>query len=63
MNLSADYDKLLEQTKLEEIEWFKEEFDQLFNNKNGKYTDGDKYLANQILDNFTSNIHILNNKE
>lgn len=61
MNLSADFEKLLVDVKQEELVWFEEEFDQLFTNKNGKFSEVDKKTANQILDNLTENIKMLKN--
>lgn len=61
MNLSADFEKLLVDVKQEELVWFEEEFDQLFTDKNGKFTKVDKKTANQILDNLTENINMLKN--
>ena len=63
MNLSADYEKLLTDTKREELMWFEDEFDCLFLNKKGKFSEAEKKTANQILDNLTENINMLRNDE
>jgi len=63
MNLSADYEKLLKDTKREELRWFEDEFDCLFLNKKGKFTAAEKKTANQILDNLTEKINMLRNDD
>ena len=63
MNLSADYEKLLSDVKREELVWIEEEFECLFSNKKGKFTDADKETANHILDNLTENINMLKNDD
>ena len=51
MNVSGDYDKILEDTLKEELEWLEQEFELLFRPKKEKYTKKDITMGNQILDN------------
>lgn len=58
MNLTADYEKILEDNVKEELEWLEAELSLLFKQKmlRGKYSKDDISLGNQILDNVIENI-------
>ncbi len=58
MNLTADYEKILEDNSKEELEWLEAELNLLFKQKmlRGKYSKDDISLGNQILDNVIENI-------
>jgi hypothetical protein len=53
MNLSGDYEKILEENLKDELEWLEQEFEYLFKQKKLKncYTKDDISIGNQILDN------------
>ena len=51
MYYHADYDELLEDSLIEELEWLKEEFEFLFKSEKYCSTEKDKQLANQIIEN------------
>ncbi|MHA1294313.1 MAG: hypothetical protein ACTSQJ_16820 [Promethearchaeota archaeon] len=63
MNISVDYEKLLEETLLEELNWFEEEFDSLFEKKIDNYSKQDLNIGTKILDNLTKKINNLNNEK
>jgi len=58
MNLSGDYEKILEDNLKDELEWLMEEFEFLFKQKMLKhcYTKDDISIGNQILDNLIDSI-------
>lgn len=58
MNLSGDYEKILEDNLKDELEWLEQEFEFLFKQKKLKhcYTKDDISIGNQILDNVIDNI-------
>ncbi|MFX0080994.1 MAG: hypothetical protein ACFE94_04500 [Candidatus Hodarchaeota archaeon] len=58
MNLSGDYEKILEDNLKDELEWLEQEFEFLFRQKKLKrcYTKDDISIGNQILDNVIDNI-------
>ncbi|MFW9990058.1 MAG: hypothetical protein ACFFC3_15540 [Candidatus Odinarchaeota archaeon] len=58
-----DYEKLIEDTLKDELDWLVEEFDQLFKEKNKKYTQEDITIANQILDQVIDGIKTNNSEE
>lgn len=63
MNISADFDKLLEDSLKHQIEWYVEEFNELYGS-NGNDNDPsklDKSIANHILSTLTENIDFKNN--
>ncbi|MFW9772888.1 MAG: hypothetical protein ACFFB4_14310 [Promethearchaeota archaeon] len=49
MYYCGDYDDLLEDSLIEELEWLREEFDLLFKFKKHNTSDKDKQLANQMI--------------
>lgn len=65
MNLSADYEKLLEDNLKNDLEWLQEEMNMLFKQKMLKhcYSKDDISLGNQILDNVIDNIKANNNEQ
>jgi len=62
MNISGDYNKILEETKQDDLIWFKEEFDLFFKNKKGKLTKKDINIANMMINHLTLNMNLLDNK-
>ena len=60
MNISANYDKILEDSKKEDLAWIEEEFDLLFKNK--KCSKEDKKTVEKILNNLMSDIGMLQNE-
>lgn len=58
MNPSGDYEKILEDTLKDELEWLEQEFEFLFKQKKLKhcYTKDDISIGNQILDNVIDSI-------
>lgn len=58
MNLSGDYEKILEDNLKDELGWLLQEFEFLFKQKMLKncYTKDDISIGNQILDNVIDNI-------
>ncbi len=63
MNVSGDYEKLLEDNLKEELDWLEQEFSILFKFKKDKYTKEDFNLGSMILDNVIDNIKTNNNEE
>lgn len=49
MYYCGDYDDLLEDSLIEELEWLREEFELLFKPKRQNLSDKDKELANQMI--------------
>ena len=56
MNISGDYEKLLEDNLRDELTWLEEEFNFLFKPKRENYTNHDLSLGTKILDNVIDNI-------
>lgn len=58
MNISADYEKILEDNLKNELDWLEQEFEILFRQKKLKhsYTKNDISLGSKILDNVIENI-------
>lgn len=65
MNLSGDYEKILEDTLKNELEWLEEELHLIFRQKQLKhcYSKDDISIGNQILDNVIDKIKSNNNKQ
>ncbi|MFX1374812.1 MAG: hypothetical protein ACFFA0_03265 [Promethearchaeota archaeon] len=65
MNLSGDYEKILEDNLKNELEWLEQEFELLFKQKKLKhcYTKEDISIGNQILDNVIENIRNNNSEQ
>ena len=62
VNINEDYEKVLQDSLRDELEWIEAEFELLFKNKKEKSKD-DISLGNQILDNFIDNIKTDNSEE
>jgi len=56
MNVSGDYEKLLEDNLKDELNWLEEEFKFLFKSTREKYTKHEITLGSKILDNVIDNI-------
>ena len=63
MNVSGDYDKLLEDTLKNELEWLEQEFELLFRNKKNKCSRKDITMATSILDNVVDNLKMNSNDQ
>ncbi|MFX1313908.1 MAG: hypothetical protein ACFFHD_15060 [Promethearchaeota archaeon] len=59
----GDYEDLLEDSLIEELEWLKEEFEFLFKSRKHHPTDKDKQLANQMIENVFNKIDFLDDKQ
>ena len=61
MRLFGDFDKILEDCFIEDLNWLKEEFDYLFRFKRERFSKNDIKLAKQIIDymikNYSGNIN------
>jgi len=62
MNQSYDYDKILKKSLEADLQWFEEEFDQIFKSKS-KFTKQEINMANQILEMLTKITNIYNNEQ
>ena len=62
MRISGDYEKLIEDTLKEELEWLEDEFELLFKHKKD-FSAGEISLGAQILDNIIDNIDAKHNEE
>ena len=56
MNVSGDYEKLLEDNLKDELNWLEEEFNFLFKSKRDKFSKHEITLGSKILDNVIDNI-------
>ncbi|MFX1410818.1 MAG: hypothetical protein ACFFA6_10715 [Promethearchaeota archaeon] len=63
MNVSGDYNRILEDKIKEELRWLEQEFYYLFKNKKTEVTENDIRTGNQILNNVIANLNINNNKD
>ncbi len=63
MNISGDYEKLLEDNLKEELAWLEQEFEYIFKPKKNKYTKEDLNMGSMILDNVIDNIKTNNSEE
>ena len=61
MNISADFEKLLEDSIKHQIEWYVEEFNELYGTNGRNYSRLDKSIANHILSKLTEDIDFKNN--
>ena len=61
MNISADFDKLLEDSLKHQIEWYVEEFNELYGTNGEDPSKLDKSIAIHILNTLTENIDFKNN--
>jgi len=62
MFLYGDYDNILEESLIQKLNWFKEEFYYLFKFRQHKYNQKDKELARQIIENFIESVNPSDNK-
>ena len=62
MNIIANYEKIIEECKKEDIAWIEEEFDLLFKEKKGKCSEQDKKMVAKMIDNLMTDINILENE-
>ena len=62
MTVSADYEKILENNLIEELEWLEDELKMLFKDKKN-YTKDDISLGNSILDNVIDSIRSNDNED
>ncbi|MFX1313798.1 MAG: hypothetical protein ACFFHD_14500 [Promethearchaeota archaeon] len=63
MNVSGDYEKILEDTLKNELEWLEQEFELLFSSKKNKCSHKDIMMATSILDNVINNIRMNSNEQ
>jgi type IV secretory pathway VirB4 component len=63
MNISGNYEKLLEDNLKEELTWLEEEFNFMFKSKRDHYTKEDLNLGSKILDNVIDSIKNNNSEE
>jgi hypothetical protein len=61
MKLSVNYNEILEESLMEELEWLKEEFILLFKSNAQKYSERDKMTANAILNYIIDNLYVNDN--
>ncbi len=60
---SGDYTSILEKSFKEELSWLELEFDILFFNKKGKYTELDKKIAKEIFYSVKKNKNFFKNEK
>ena len=63
MNVSGDYEGLIESSLKEELTWLEEEFNFLFKFKKEEYTKEELSMGSMILDNVIDNIKTNNSEE
>ncbi|MHA2036732.1 MAG: hypothetical protein ACW98X_09885 [Promethearchaeota archaeon] len=63
MNVSADYEKIIEDNLKAELEWLEQEFNYLFKPKRNKFTKKDLNMGSMIIDNVIDNIKTNNSQE
>lgn len=63
MNVSGDYEKILEDNLKSELDWLEQEFEYIFKPKKNKYTKQDLNMGSIILDNVIENIKTNNSEE
>jgi hypothetical protein len=59
LHLYGDFDEILEENLVKELEWLRNEFEVLFEFKREKFSENDIKLAHKIIENFVNNINIL----
>jgi len=62
MFLYGDYNNILEESLIQKLNWFKEEFYYLFKFRQHKYNQKDKELAHQIIKNFIESVNPSDNE-
>ncbi len=63
MNVSGNYEKILEDNLKAELDWLEQEFKYIFKPKKNKYTEEDLNMGAMILDNVIENIKTNNSEE
>jgi len=58
---ARDYESMLKDSLIQKLSWLEEEFNFLFNFKKRKYSQKDKDLANQIIENAAESINYSEN--
>ena len=58
---ARDYENMLKDSLLQKLSWLEEEFNFLFNFKKRHYSQKDRTLANQIIDNITESVNSTEN--
>ncbi len=56
-----NFNEILEEDLVIDLEWLKEEFEILFNSKIGNHTEMDKKIANDVLDYFLEKTNVQGN--
>jgi len=54
---AGDYENILKDALIQKLNWLEEEFSFLFNSKKGKYSQNDRALAHQIIQDITESIN------
>ena len=62
MYLNYDSDRLQKEEFKEQLKWFEQEFDEIFQNKRKQYTKEDKKLANLLLNRLSETINECNDE-
>ena len=62
MYLNYDSDRLQKEEFIEQLKWFEQEFDEIFQNKRSQYTNEDKKLANLLLNRLSESINECNDE-
>ena len=62
MYLNYDSDRLQKEEFIEQLKWFEQEFDEIFQNKRSQYTKEDKKLANLLLNRLSESINECNDE-
>jgi len=63
INVSGDYEKILEDNLRSELDWLEEEFSFLFKSKKEKYTQHEINMGSMILDKVIDNIKTNHSEE
>ena len=63
INVSGDYEKILEDNLRSELDWLEEEFSFLFKSKKEKYTQHEINMGSMILDNVIDSIKTNHSEE
>ena len=62
MHLHGDFDEIIEENLIKELEWLKEEFALFFEQKKSSFSKTDFSLAKKIIENFMDRINLIENK-
>ncbi len=55
---SGNFNEIIEEDLVNDLEWLKEEFEFLFDSRMGNHTEVDKKFANDVLDYFLENTDV-----